>query len=212
MSRKGGIFENEWFQGVEDGQARPVTQPGSMKSLGDETPPPTERLRRTSSLDVTPQLPTGFSQGDEAKIADGEAIEEEEEDSNSLSLRRTASRASQKSVPGQPDRRLYYAKKSAHMSQSDFGILFPRSARYLTKVDDSEGVLDLNIRAIVEFMRERGAKVAPFATGEGKERDVEIFGEEAVAEWELVSLELGEEGKKEKTATTTTEVASKGKL
>ncbi|KAK6539466.1 hypothetical protein TWF694_009689 [Orbilia ellipsospora] len=184
MSRKGGAFEEQWFGDAQDERNEQVT-------------PSLPKLDRSSSMDVTPQLPTGFSHSDEAKLQSGEKdVVEEDEEENSLSLKRTASRVSQRSMPGQPDRRLYYATGSAHMSQSDFGVLFPRSARYFTKVDDSEGVLDLNVRALVEFMRERGLNMTPFA--EGVERDREIFGEGVVKGWEVVSLELGEEGKAKK--------------
>ncbi|EPS41683.1 hypothetical protein H072_4408 [Dactylellina haptotyla CBS 200.50] len=198
MSRKGGIFESPWFTDAKDDQTPVLMIPdGSEEADRYEEVTQRKKLQRSSSLDVTPQLPTGFRQGDEQKLQDEQAVEEEEEeDVNTLSLKRTASRVSQRSVPGQPDRKLYYAAGSAHMSQSDFGILFPRSAKYFTKVDDSEGVLDLNVRAVVEFMREQGMTVADFK--EGNKRDAEIFGEEALKGWELASLELGDEGKGKK--------------
>ncbi|KAF3907556.1 hypothetical protein AA313_de0202939 [Arthrobotrys entomopaga] len=186
MSRKGGAFEEQWFGEGEAEDKDEVTRVASLPSLN-----------RSSSMDVTPELPTGFRHGDEAKIeSEAKDVVGEEGGEGLLSLRRTASRVSQKSIPGQPDRRLYYATGSAHMSQSDFGILFPRSARYFTKVEDSEGVLDLNVRALVEFMRERGLNMSSF--GEGVERDEEIFGEGVVKGWEVVSMELGEEGRAKK--------------
>ncbi|KAK6522625.1 hypothetical protein TWF281_002062 [Arthrobotrys megalospora] len=202
LNRKGGVFENEWFTDIreEEDQAPTISIPTDSEARKDEVLPQVNKLRRTSSLDVTPQLPTGFRQGDEAKLNEGEsseaAIEVLEEDTEALSLKRTQSRKSQRSIPGQPDRRFYYASKSAHMSQSDFGILFPTSAKYLTGVDDSEGVLDLNVRALTEFLRESGKEVAVF--GEGEERDMEIFGEGVLKGWELVDLELGDEGLKKR--------------
>ncbi|KAK6340367.1 hypothetical protein TWF730_002127 [Orbilia blumenaviensis] len=198
MNRKGGVFESEWFKEVqeEEGQAPTISIPTSPEATKQEVLPQVHKLRRTSSLDVTPQLPTGFRQGDESKLNEGEPVEtaiSELENVEALSLQRTQSRKSQRSIPGQPDRRFYYVVDSAHMSQSDFGILFPTSAKYLMGVSDSEAVLNLNVRALVEFLRECGKKVA----GYGKEeRDAEIFGDGVVKGWELVDLELGDEGLK----------------
>lgn len=166
MNRKGGAFESEWFKEAreEEGQAPTIAIPAKIEATKDEVLPQVHKLRRTSGLDVTPQLPTGFRQGDEDKLNEGEstktAISELEEDAEALSLKRTQSRKSQLSIPGQPERRFYYVVQSAHMSQSDFGILFPKSTKYLLGVDDSEAVLDLNVRALTEFLRESGKNVA----------------------------------------------------
>ncbi|KAF3939124.1 hypothetical protein ABW19_dt0201295 [Dactylella cylindrospora] len=204
LNRKGGVFEAAWFSNPD--KVEQVVLPASSESTKDQVIPQIKKVQRSSSLDVTPQLPKGFSRDDEAKLAQEE--EEVIEDEESLSLQRTQSRASQS--PGvYPDRKLYYVMKSAHLSQSDFGVLFPRSARYFAKVEDSEGVLDLNVRAVTEFMREQGIKVAPFS--ENTASDKQIFGEEPVLGWDVVSLELGEEGlvKKEIKQATSEKDASK---
>ncbi|KAK6496666.1 hypothetical protein TWF481_001656 [Arthrobotrys musiformis] len=199
MNRKGGAFESEWFKEAqqEEDKAPTISIPTNAQATKDEILPQVHKLHRTSSLDVTPQLPTGFRQGDEAKLNEDEsteaAISEAEEDMETLSLKRTQSRKSQLSIPGQPDRRFYYVVESAHMSQSDFGILFPTSAKYLLRVADSEAVLDLNVRALTEFLREGGKNVAGYGD---EERDGDIFGEGVVKGWELVDLELGDEGLK----------------
>lgn len=52
---------------------------------------------------------------------------------------------------GEP--RFYYAKKSAHLSQSDFGILFPRVIR---KAENPARILELNVRAVIQWLREAG--------------------------------------------------------
>jgi platelet-activating factor acetylhydrolase len=52
---------------------------------------------------------------------------------------------------GEP--RFYYAKKSAHLSQSDFGILFPRVIR---KAENPSRILELNVRAVMQWLRECG--------------------------------------------------------
>lgn len=48
---------------------------------------------------------------------------------------------------------IYYVKGSAHLNQSDFGILFPRAIK---KGADPELILDLNVRAACQWLRESG--------------------------------------------------------
>ncbi|KAK6338907.1 hypothetical protein TWF696_009708 [Orbilia brochopaga] len=182
MSRTGGTFEPAWFADLSKTEAEPTGQPAT-----DAVIPPA--LHRSASLDVTPQLPAGISHNDESKIEEEEPVEESMAE---LALHRTQSMASQRAGPGEVDRKFYYPKTSAHMSQSDFGILFPRSARYFTGVNDSEGVLEMNIRAVTAFMREQGLKVAAHVAESGDGKD--IFGDDGVEGWEAVELELGDEG------------------
>ncbi|RPB04416.1 hypothetical protein L873DRAFT_1758903 [Choiromyces venosus 120613-1] len=52
---------------------------------------------------------------------------------------------------GEP--RFYYVKKSAHLSQSDFGILFPVVVR---RAENPQRILDLNVRATIQWLREAG--------------------------------------------------------
>ncbi|CAZ81279.1 unnamed protein product [Tuber melanosporum] len=49
--------------------------------------------------------------------------------------------------------RFYYVRKSAHLSQSDFGILFPVVARH---AENPRRILDLNVRATIQWLREAG--------------------------------------------------------
>ena len=49
--------------------------------------------------------------------------------------------------------RLYYVKDSAHLSQSDFGLLFPRAIK---EASGPEAILDLNVRAVGQWLREVG--------------------------------------------------------
>lgn len=49
--------------------------------------------------------------------------------------------------------RLCYVKESAHLSQSDFGILFPRAIK---KAVEPAAILDLNVRAACQWLRENG--------------------------------------------------------
>ena len=62
--------------------------------------------------------------------------------------------------PGRPGPRIFYPVSSAHLSQSDFGILFPRVTKMVFKADDPERTLRLNTRAILEVLRENGIEVA----------------------------------------------------
>ncbi|EHY60383.1 hypothetical protein HRR83_000143 [Exophiala dermatitidis] len=58
--------------------------------------------------------------------------------------------------------KLYLIPSSAHLSQSDFGLLFPRLVRYLTKAEDPEETIALNVRAILSMMRGSGLDVEPY--------------------------------------------------
>ena len=55
---------------------------------------------------------------------------------------------------------LFYAEQSAHLSQSDFGVLFPLVTRLVMKAQDPERILRLNTRAAIEMMRRAGVPVA----------------------------------------------------
>jgi len=55
---------------------------------------------------------------------------------------------------GKPGPRLFYPQSSAHLSQSDFGVLFPWLTRKVLKTDDPERYIQLNARAILQVLRE----------------------------------------------------------
>lgn len=55
--------------------------------------------------------------------------------------------------------KLFTIPQSAHLSQSDFGLLFPTLTRYLMKAIDPEGTIILNVRAITAVMRNAGLEV-----------------------------------------------------
>lgn len=56
--------------------------------------------------------------------------------------------------------RIFYPVSSAHLSQSDFGVLFPWVTKKVLKADNPERMLMLNTRAILQVMRENGVEVA----------------------------------------------------
>lgn len=70
--------------------------------------------------------------------------------------------------------KLYYARDSAHLTQSDFGILFPILFR--KAVADPKKVFDFNIRAAVQWLREAGYRkeLAPYSQS-GETDDLEIL-------------------------------------
>ena len=55
---------------------------------------------------------------------------------------------------------IFYAATSAHLSQSDFGILFPILTRIALKAQEPERTLRLNVRAILQVMRDNNIEVA----------------------------------------------------
>lgn len=54
----------------------------------------------------------------------------------------------------------FYVERSAHLSQSDFGILFPWLMRQVYKSEEPERALRLNRRAILQVLRANGVPVA----------------------------------------------------
>jgi platelet-activating factor acetylhydrolase len=61
--------------------------------------------------------------------------------------------------------RLFYTPKTAHLSQSDFGCLFPWIGRRFLNAENPERTILLNVRAILQLLRERGVHVEPFREG-----------------------------------------------
>lgn len=60
----------------------------------------------------------------------------------------------------QPGPHLFYPISSAHLSQSDFGVLFPWVTTKIFGAKEPERVLKLNTRAILQVLRESGVRVA----------------------------------------------------
>ena len=55
---------------------------------------------------------------------------------------------------------IFYPIASAHLSQSDFSMLFPWVTKKFAKADEPERTLRLNVRAILEVLRGNGVEVA----------------------------------------------------
>ena len=71
---------------------------------------------------------------------------------------------------------IFYVATSAHLSQSDFGVLFPFVTKMALKAQEPERTLKLNVRAVLQAMRGNGIEVADTSDvdmevvkGEGKE-------------------------------------------
>ena len=69
----------------------------------------------------------------------------------------------------------YYVSNSAHLSQSDFGVLFPWFTKRILSAQEPERVVRLNTRAVLQLMRDRNIQV-----GETSAADMEITGEEGI--------------------------------
>lgn len=59
-----------------------------------------------------------------------------------------------------PEPNFFYVKESAHLSQSDFGILFPWMTRRIFNSVEPERALRLNLRAQLQLLRTNGIPVA----------------------------------------------------
>lgn len=64
------------------------------------------------------------------------------------------------SPPGMPGPHIFYPLASAHLSQSDFGILFPWATAKVFGAREPVRVLRLNTRAILQLLRNQGVHVA----------------------------------------------------
>ena len=58
--------------------------------------------------------------------------------------------------------RLFYATKTAHLSQSDFGCLFPWIGRRFLNAENPERTILLNVKAFLQLFRERDVHVEAF--------------------------------------------------
>lgn len=73
---------------------------------------------------------------------------------------------------------LFYVQNSAHLNQSDFGVLFPWAVKKIFKGEQPERILRLNMRAVLQFLRENGVSVARTWYGDlvegGTEENIEL--------------------------------------
>lgn len=82
----------------------------------------------------------------------------------------------------------FYADSSAHLSQSDFGMLFPWVVKKVFAAEEPERVMRLNVRAILQTMRNVGIVV-----GETSKEDMEMEGESEATKDDRLILGKGGE-------------------
>ena len=78
-------------------------------------------------------------------------------------VKRAVSEAPSQEVPSLKEKtppHIFYPLHSAHLSQSDFGILFPWLTKKVFKAEEPERTLRLNVRAILEMLRQNGREIA----------------------------------------------------
>lgn len=103
-----------------------------------------------------------------------------------------------------PGAHIFYPISSAHLSQSDFGILFPWVTTKVFGAKDPERVLRLNTRAILQVLRNGGVEVASTGVGDLEidqknatkadlERDDRILStlKDSVRDWVCLSADEG---------------------
>jgi len=96
-------------------------------------------------------------------------------------------------TPGdsRPGPRFFYPTTSAHLSQSDFGILFPWITSKVLKTEHPpERYVKLNARAILEVLRENGYEVADTSAidrEEGVEEVATIAGKKG-SDWKILDV------------------------
>lgn len=100
---------------------------------------------------------------------------------------------------------IFYPISSAHLSQSDFGVLFPWATAKVFGAKEPERVLRLNTRAILQVLRESGVEVgktsledleidAALATEKGIDQDTTILSrkKDSVRGW--INLSADDDG------------------
>ncbi len=81
-----------------------------------------------------------------------------------------------KTRSNKPGPHIFYPISSAHLSQSDFGILFPWVTKRVFKAEHPERTLKLNVRAILQLMRDNGLEVANTSLVDMEEEKANING------------------------------------
>lgn len=77
---------------------------------------------------------------------------------------------------------IFYPTSSAHLSQSDFGPLFPWLTKKVFKAENPERTLRLSVRAILENLRRSGIKVADTSDVDMELSELRISGAKEIEE------------------------------
>ncbi|KAJ9638140.1 hypothetical protein H2204_004451 [Knufia peltigerae] len=86
--------------------------------------------------------------------------------------------------------KMFLIPNSAHLSQSDFGVLFPRLTRYLMKAQEPEETLNLNVRAVLAVMRGAGLDIAAHRPGDDTEAAVDTILTDRCTEKRFIPISL----------------------
>jgi platelet-activating factor acetylhydrolase len=90
----------------------------------------------------------------------------------------------------------FYPRASAHLSQSDFGVLFPWVTQRFLKTDNPELYIKLNARAILQTLRENGYDLAnsKAAAGEQQEDATSAQAQKKGVDWRILDSKGGISG------------------
>ncbi|KAI9856416.1 MAG: hypothetical protein M1824_005454 [Vezdaea acicularis] len=107
---------------------------------------------------------------------------------NLKNLRRLLSPDPSKPIQGEPrvGPHIFYPASSAHLSQSDFGVLFPWLTKRIFKAQEPERTLRLNLRAMLQLISNNGTEVVPASA---LEREVTDIGQGEYSEDDSVILD-----------------------
>ncbi|CAL3973382.1 unnamed protein product [Diplocarpon coronariae] len=98
-----------------------------------------------------------------------------------------------------PQPNFFYADTSAHLSQSDFGVLFPWLTKRIFGSEEPERVVKLNVRAILQVLRNQGVEVSKTSARDmeleagteiGTEEDSTILAKEGVRGWNWIGTDV----------------------
>ncbi|EXJ61818.1 hypothetical protein A1O7_02248 [Cladophialophora yegresii CBS 114405] len=117
--------------------------------------------------------------------ANPEEADSEEADSSKTTVQAVIPPAS--NTPSPLDPQLFLIPNTAHLSQSDFGVLFPKLTRYLMNAENPVETIRLNVRAMLAVMRNSGLEVEAYkdeveSVQKKKDEKAPNGGEEAQAE------------------------------
>lgn len=146
----------------------------AMKVLEEKHP----RVKKAPSIDELPEVSTS-----EPTLQISELNKRTGQEASSTSSSRSVSpTGSQSTSPsssqtslaqteqenGSNAPQLYLIPQTAHLSQSDFGPLFPSLIKYFMKAIEPEETIKLNVRAILATMRGQGLPVSGLVQGDDR--------------------------------------------
>lgn len=149
----------------EGEQALPVLQ----DEISHKSPIP-QLSKQTSESSPSPPISTEPSRTPSPVPSTSSSLQPQSVNSSSTSLVPSLDDSSiAPKLPESTEPQLYLIPRSAHLSQSDFGVLFPNLTKYVMKAVEPEKTLHLNIRAILAVMRGRGLNVESLTKEEEKD-------------------------------------------